>query len=186
MITLFVFSGIRRGELCGLKWSDIDMENKTIDIQRELIYIPQNGLLESTTKTTGSKRVIKIADQAINLLMEYKKAQTIDRVKAGNQWNPNNYIFTREKGDPLHPDSITKWFHNFVVKNNLPDISIHSLRHTNAPLLIANGVNTITVAKRMRHKNPSTTTNIYAHAIKSADENASDVLQNIFIKKSTK
>jgi len=79
----------------------------------------------------------------------------------------------------MHPDSVTSWFRKFVDKNNLPYVSVHSLRHTNASLMIANGVNLTTVAKRLGHATTATTTKIYAHAIKSADEIANDMLENI-------
>lgn len=88
-------------------------------------------------------------------------------------------MFTRDNGLPLHPDTISGWFHKFVMKNNLPDVTIHSLRHTNASLLIANGINLTTVSKRLGHANTATTTKIYAHAIRSADEIAADTLDDI-------
>jgi len=82
----------------------------------------------------------------------------------------------------MHPDSLTAWFKKFIIKYNLPSVSIHSLRHTNASLLIANGVNITTVSKRLGHATTATTTKIYAHAIKSADEAACNTLQNILKK----
>jgi Site-specific recombinase XerD len=88
---------------------------------------------------------------------------------------------------PIHPDTVTSWFKDFVKKNNLPDITLHSLRHTNASLMIANGVDLRTVSKRLGHAQVSTTTNIYSHAIKSADERAADVLGDILtVKKSNR
>ena len=82
----------------------------------------------------------------------------------------------------MHPDSLTAWFKKFITKYNLPSVSIHSLRHTNASLLIANGVNITTVSKRLGHATTATTTKIYAHAIQSADEAACNTLQNILKK----
>lgn len=79
----------------------------------------------------------------------------------------------------MHPDTLTGWFHDFISRSGLPQISIHSLRHTNATLQIAGGVPLTTVANRLGHANASTTTKIYAHAIKSADEAAAEILKNI-------
>ena len=76
----------------------------------------------------------------------------------------------------MHPDSITSWTEGFVKRHDLPKFSPHSLRHTNASLLIANGVNIPTVSKRLGHSTVATTTKIYSHAIQSADEKAADVL----------
>lgn len=180
MIITLIYTGMRRGELCGLKWSDIDFANELMQIDRELLYTPERGIFEDTTKTYGSQRVIKISQLVINSLKEYKKEQTKNRLKSGDSWNDTNYIFTQTNGNPIHPDTLTWWFKKFIRRNpSLPDISIHSLRHTNATLLIANGVNLTTVSKRLGHANTSTTTKIYAHAIKTADEMAANTLDDL-------
>lgn len=179
MITALIYTGMRRGELLGLKWSDIDFKNKTIEIKRTILYLPSKGIFEDTTKTDTSKRVIKVADVVLNLLQEHKKQQNINKLKCGDLWKDNNFIFTAWDGSPFLPDTLTSWFSKFIKKNNLPGVTIHSLRHTNATLLIANGVNVTTVSKRLGHATTATTTKIYAHALKTADEIASDTLQNI-------
>ncbi len=92
----------------------------------------------------------------------------------------NDFIFTQWDGKPIHPDSLTSWLHKFIEKNHLPYTNVHSLRHTNATLLIANGVNVATVSKRLGHSSSDTTTRTYIHAIKSADEAAAEVLQDLF------
>ena len=184
IITVLVYTGMRRGELCGLKWSDIDFKNKLINIQRANLYLAGKGIFEDTTKNNSSQRVIKVSDIVISSLKAYKKQQDIDKFKIGDKWTNTDYIFTTWNGNPIHPDTLTGWFHKFINKNNLPDVCIHSLRHTNATLLIANGVNLTTVAKRLGHANTNTTTKIYAHAIKTADEIAADTLQDILNKSS--
>ena len=98
----------------------------------------------------------------------------------GDRWTDSGKIFTTQYGAPMHPDTLSDWFKKFIRKNNLPDIHLHSLRHTNATLLIASGTNIRTVAKRLGHSTPTTTGNIYAHAIKTADEMAAEKLANIF------
>ena len=178
-ITLLVYTGMRRGELCGLKISDVDFKNKIINIERTNIYMPKRGITEDTTKTTGSKRVIKVSDIALKVLKENIAWQCEQRLLLGDKWINTGYIFTSWNGKPIHPDTLSGWFRDFVRENNLPDICLHSLRHTNASLLIASGVNLTTVAGRLGHANTNTTTKIYAHAIKSADEMAADTLQNI-------
>ena len=113
------------------------------------------------------------------MLKEYIAWQCEQRLLLGDKWINTGYIFTSWNGKPIHPDTLSGWFRDFVRENNLPDICLHSLRHTNASLLIASGVNLTTVAGRLGHANTNTTTKIYAHAIKSADEMAADTLQNI-------
>ncbi len=180
LITLLVYSGMRRGEVCGLKWSDIDFRKKLIHIQRTILYTPQKGVYEDTPKTKGSNRIIKLADIVFSNLEQHRKQQSIRRLQLGDRWHNEDFVFTQWDGKPIHPDSLTSCLHKFIEKNNLPYANIHSLRHTNATLLIANGVNVATVSKRLGHSSSATTTKTYIHAIKSADEAAAEVLQDLF------
>jgi len=107
------------------------------------------------------------------------KVQKEDQLRAGDKWVKTDRIFTQWNGEPIHPDSISGWFREFIQKTDLPQISIHSLRHTNITLLIAAGVPLRTVSYRAGHAQTSTTANIYSHAIRTADEMAADVLDDI-------
>lgn len=179
MITLLLYSGMRRGELCGLEWSDIDFENNIIDISRNSLYLTDKGIFDDTTKTESSKRVIKIPVAASDVMKEHKAEQMKMRFKLGDKWIDSKKVFTQWNGKAIHPDTITGWFQKFIKKNNLPPIHLHSLRHTNATLLIASGADLRTVSKRLGHSNMTTTSNIYTHAIKSADERAAELLGDI-------
>jgi integrase len=179
MITLFLYTGMRRGELCGLEWKDIDFNNGLIDINKSSLYLADKGVFQDDTKNFSSKRVIKVPDQALCLLKDYKQTQGSEKLKLGSKWDEHGKIFTQWNGKPIHPDSVTGWFHDFIDRNRLPYISVHSLRHTNATLLIASGVDLRTVSKRLGHANMTTTGNIYTHAIQSADERAAEALGDI-------
>lgn len=89
----------------------------------------------------------------------------------------NDRLFIKDDSTPMHPDSLTDWTKKFVEKNHLPHFSPHSLRHTHTSLLIASGVNIPTVSRRLGHSSIATTTRVYVHAIQSADEIASDILE---------
>ncbi len=179
IITLLLYTGMRRGELCGLEWSDIDFKNSLIDISKSSLYLPERGIFDDTTKTQSSNRVIKIPSAVIELLTEYKRYQIAERLKLGDKWIDSKKVFTQWNGKPIHPDTITGWFAHFIRRHNLPPIHLHSLRHTNATLLIASGADLRTVSKRLGHSNMTTTANIYTHAIKSADERAAELLGDI-------
>ena len=84
-----------------------------------------------------------------------------------------------ENNSAIHPDTITSWFHDFVLKHDLPYISVHSLRHTNATLQIAGDVPITTVANRLGHANTNTTGKVYAHAIRSVDKAVAETLENL-------
>lgn len=181
MIRLLLFTGLRRGELLGLEWKDIDFDNSTLQICRTSLYLPDKGIFEDETKNATSNRIIKLSQTAISDLKTYKKWQIQQRFMLGDRWGGTNKVFTTNDGKPLHPDTLSRWFSKFIKSHSdkLPPITIHSLRHTNATLQIAGGVPITTVAKRLGHADTVTTSKIYAHAIRSADEAAAETLENL-------
>lgn len=179
IVTLLLYTGMRRGELCGLEWKDIDFERAVISVRRSSLYLSGKGVFEDETKNETSERCMKVSDDVIAMLRIWRAEQAKERLRLGDQWQDNDRLFTAWNGAPIRPDVITAWFHKFVTKNGLPPIHVHSLRHTNATLLIAAGTNLTTVAARLGHANTTTTSKIYAHAIKSADQAAAEALQDI-------
>lgn len=181
MIRLLLFTGLRRGELLGLKWEDVNFDLKVLHIFRTTQYLPGKGVYRDETKNATSNRVIKLSNTAVEDLRKYKVWQMEQQLKTGDQWHDTGYIFTAWDGTQFHPDTLTSWFSSFIKAHAdaLPHITVHSLRHTNATLQIAGGVPLTTVAKRLGHANTVTTSRIYAHAIKSADEAAAETLENL-------
>ncbi len=178
-VTVLLFTGMRRGELLGLKWSDIDFEKQTVNISRSSLYLPGKGVFEDETKNDSSNRVIKIPTAALTSLRSLRLWQTRQRFSLGENWNYTEYVFTALDGTPMHPDTLSGWFHKFIQGTDLPQIHIHSLRHTNATLNIANGVAVTTVAGQLGHANATTTAKIYAHSIKSAQAAAAEMMDTL-------
>ena len=179
IIKVLLYTGMRRGELCGLTWADIDFEKSIIHIQRSSLYLADKGIFEDETKNTTSRRSIKVPTDAMRALQLFQEWQNQQIYLLGDQWQASGRVFTSWNGAPIHPDTISGWFSHFIEKHNLPDISLHSLRHTNATLLIAAGTNLQTVAARLGHSSINTTAKIYAHAIQAADAAAADTLQDL-------
>ena len=179
IVKLLLYTGMRRGELCGLEWKDIDFERAVISVQRSSLYLSGKGVFEDETKNETSERCMKVSDDVTAMLRIWRAEQAKEQLRLGDQWQNSDRLFTAWNGAPIRPDVITAWFHKFVTKNGLPPIHVHSLRHTNATLLIAAGTNLTTVAARLGHANTTTTGKIYAHAIKSADQAAAEALQDI-------
>lgn len=183
-IKLLLYLGLRRGELCGLEWHDIDFEHSVICIRRTSQYISGRGIFTDETKNRSSERAIKAPEDAIATLRQFKAWQMQQRLSVGDQWtaewDEHPRLFTTWNGKPINPNNITVWFERFIKRNDLPPISVHGLRHSNASILIAEGVNLQTVAARLGHADVATTTKIYSHAIKSADAAAAQTLQDIF------
>ncbi len=190
IVQLALFTGCRRGEICGLRWSDIDFDNSLLSIRRSLTSIPGQGQVFSTPKTKRSRRCIKIEPDAVELLRDYRRYQTEERFKVGSRWPreieimgkmvENDLLFTTWDGHPIDPGSVSSWFPGFLREHGLPPVRFHSLRHTNASLLIAAHVPVVTVAGRLGHAQASTTANIYADMIQTSDAAAADALDAVF------
>ncbi len=178
-VEVLLFTGMRRGELMGLEWADIDFDNQTITIQRSLQYLPEVGVFKDETKTKSSHRVIKVPSSALTSLRQYRTWQRLTFFKNGIPWDESGQIFVTQNGTPMHPDTLTSWFRDFIKTTDLPQIHVHSLRHTNATLQIANGVSVTTVAGNLGHSNANTTTKVYAHAIQSAAAASAEMMDSL-------
>ena len=186
-----LFTGARRGEICGLRWSDIDLDAGVMAINRNLSYIANKGTIFDYPKTKKSRRCIKLSDDCIALLKDYKQWQMRELLKVGTFWQrtitieggklvKNDLLFTKPDGKPIDPNVVSSWFPVFLREHGLSPCRFHSLRHSNAALLIAAHVPATTVAGRLGHAQVSTTTNIYAAMIRSSDAAAADALGNVF------
>lgn len=174
LVTFDLLSGLRRGELLGLRWCDVDMDAHTVTIRQTSNYLPGHGVYVGAPKTSSSSRPLLLSTTAIVLLLEYKQWQDTQRAAMGDAWeDTDNRIFTTDAGAPLFPDTITKWFSSFVAHSGLPKVTIHSLRHTYASLMIVDGVPLVVVSHQLGHAQTSTTANIYSHVIASAEVRAS-------------
>lgn len=179
-ILLMLLTGLRRSELLGLEWEDIDWKEKTIRISRTSHYLPQHGVFTDITKNETSNRFLIISDQVIQTLQKQYQWQLQQQKRLGVNWEQSNRVVTSPDGSPMHPDRLSHWFGKFIKRTDLPPIHLHSLRHTYATLCIAKGVPITAVAAQLGHASVSTTTTIYAHAIKSAQIAAADKVGKIF------
>ena len=177
---LFLFSGIRRGELCGLEWQDIDFQNQTITVSRASQYQEGKGVTEVTTKNKTSDRQIDVTAFVIAVLIEYRQWWRENKMNLGDQWQgEKERLFIQGNGKPISPDTINHWLRKFIKKNDLPYITPHGLRHTFSTLQITAGVDLRTLQERTGHSNASTLLDIYSHAIKSAQKNAALALDYV-------
>ena len=173
LITFDLLSGLRRGELAGLRWTDVDIDAQTITITQTSNYLPGRGVYTDTPKTANSHRPLRLSRSAFLLLLEYRQWQDAQRASLGDAWeDKDERVFTTDFGAPMFPDSISQWFAKFIRRTGLPKVTVHSLRHTYASLMIADGVPLVVVSHQLGHAQASTTANIYAHAIKSAEVKA--------------
>ncbi|HAG12059.1 MAG TPA: site-specific integrase [Desulfotomaculum sp.] len=183
MVYLAVYSGSRLGEIAGLEWADVDFKNNLLQVCRASQYLTGQGIFTKEPKNESSKRIMAMPPLVMDLLKKYKAWQNEERLKCGDAWDKNSdRLFTKWNGQPIFPTTPTSWFRKFRRRHNLPEVKFHGLRHTNASLLIGQGVDIQTVAKRLGHTKATTTTNIYSHFLRRPDREAADKLQNLFSK----
>ena len=173
-IYLSVDTGIRASELAGLTWDKIDFDNRKLVINIQRQYVSGYGVFEKSPKTENGNRPVTISKSVIEKLKAYKDYCDNNKIEFGTAYTDSPYVFVHSDGKPLHPHRPYKWFTEFLIRHNLPRITLHQLRHTNASLLIAADMDIVTVSKRLGHSDPSVTQKIYAHMIDSKELEAAN------------
>ena len=158
MILLLLYTGMRRGELCGLEWKDIDFTERRLSIVRTSQYIGHGQIITKEPKTRSGRRELSLSPTLCTLLKDYRVWQNTRRLRTGERWVNTDRLFTQSNGEPIYPDTVTEWFAKFLtnVIPDLPKVTLHSLRHTNATLMIAEGVHICKVTQTVRSCNIST------------------------------
>lgn len=175
VITFDLLSGLRRAEFLGLRWCDVDLDERMLYVRQTWNYISSEGCYVDTPKSATSERPLRISRTAVLLLLEYKRWQDAQREALGDAWrDKDDRIFTNDEGAPMFPDSVTQWFTKFVKRTGLPKVTVHSLRHTYASLMIADGTPLVIVSHNLGHAQTSTTSNIYSHVIAAAEAKAAE------------
>lgn len=175
----------RRGEVAGLRWEKIDFKNCLVKIDSSLISTKQNGIVETTTKT-NDVRYILIPEETIDLLKFHKQEQLLLKQINGDRWIETGYVFTRDNGEPMNPESITGWLSDFSKRHGLRHIHPHMLRHTGASNYIANGIDIAAVSELLGHANVSTTFYFYIHAIKEYRAKTANCMADLMYSRSRK
>lgn len=178
-VNLLLASGCRRGELLGLKWDKVDWVKRTIRIDCAMHYAADRGLFEGPPKTRDSIRTLVIPEETMELLREHKLWQEEEMISQGPKWKESAYIFTGEHGGPMNPSQLGNWLTRFEKRHGLPHLNPHAFRHTMTSLLLFSGVDSISVSHRLGHSSVATTTNIYGHLMKQAEEQISGRMEEI-------
>lgn len=181
-LLLMAATGLRRGEVCGLKWADLT-EDGVLTVQRSRVRLTIDGVRQTITKEPkrrSSIRTVTVPTSLLAMLEEWRRTQAVELVLKGA--NREDWLFTNLKGHPLVPSTLTT-----AVKHTAASIGVqlspHQLRHAHATLLLAAGVPVRAVSERLGHANPTVTMNVYAHLTKGlrdhATEAASDIMSTL-------
>ena len=179
---LIIATGMRRGECCGLKWCDIDWEQRSIHICRNAVKVTDEEIFVKEPKTRAGDRYVYFSAEMESLLREYQKeCRYITETYDQRQLTADDFLFRRQGAQlPMTPTTFTYRFKLILKKNGLPqELNVHSLRHTAASLMIAGGTDVATVAGILGHSQPSTTLDIYTHAFDKNKKAASAGLQGM-------
>ena len=172
-------TGMRKGELLGLKWSDLDWVRGTIRVQRQVQRIPYEGILFRPPKTRAGRRTIQLGEQTLDLLREHWQRQQLEMQVAGENWEDQNLIFPSTVGTPLGESNILKDFKKRLEEAQVKQIRFHDLRHTAASLMLNHGVPVLVVSKILGHSKVSTTLDIYGHLVPVMQEEAARIMDEI-------
>jgi integrase len=160
---LAALTGMRRGEVLGLRWGDIDLGVARITVRHALISVAYD-VRESTTKSHQA-RVVDLDPRTIEQLAAHRDRQEVERALWGDDYQDRGLVFCKEDGTPLHPDTFTQSFRTAIARTDLPRIRLHDLRHTHATIALAAGVPVKVVAERLGHQSPAFTMRQYVHAL---------------------
>lgn len=169
--TVLAMTGVRRGEALGLRWSDVDLEAGRIAIRQTLVAVGYH-VEYSTPKTKKGRRSVALDPGTVATLKSWRATQNAERLAWGPAWTDVGLVFTREDGEALHPDRVTKMFDGHVKRAGLQRIRLHDLRHTHATLALAAGVHPKVVSERLGHATVALTLDVYSHAIPAMEEDA--------------
>ncbi|MBD8033040.1 tyrosine-type recombinase/integrase [Solibacillus sp. A46] len=174
---LAIYTGLRRGEILGLKWSDVDFINKTIHVQRSLAYIPKKGYILTSTKTRKSNRIIPISDMVVKALVNHRKQQEIWKEQLGEQYQEEDLVICTETGSKQDPRNVLRALKRLITTSGVTQIRFHDFRHTHASILISNSIDVVKVSKRLGHPNARITLETYAHLVPNEDNDLADVFE---------
>ena len=154
--------GLRREEICGLRWDSVDFQHRKIHI-RAARTMAGSRVIEKETKNRSSTRILYMGDDIYHLLTKEQHRQAENRLAYSAAWSDTGYVIVDQLGTPLRPNQISLTFTQFIRTHNLPPLTLHGLRHTFATVASAQGAPLFDIGKALGHSTPATTGRIYTH-----------------------
>lgn len=171
------FTGLRRGELCALRWADVDLINQVVTVRTQLVHTGAQRLEGKPKTRSGEDRRLDIGSRVVGALLAHQLAQQAEREAAGSAYQDNDRVFCREDGADLDPDNVSRIFRRLVTKAGLRQVRLHDVRHGAASLMLASGTDIAVVSKRLGHSTLSLTADTYSHLIGGIGRQAADAAE---------
>lgn len=167
-----IMTGLRRGELLGLRWQDLDLEGGTAYIRQSLQWLSREGFSFRQPKTSGSRRSVALAPSSIRVLKEHRARQLEERLLLGSAYKDNDLVFCNVVGTPINPGNLRRDWVKIARSASLTGLRFHDLRHVHASLLLIEGVHPKIVSERLGHSDVRITLNTYSHVLPGLQEQA--------------
>lgn len=184
ILNLYIFGGMRIGEICGLTWDDVDFDNNRILIRNNLVYTKKDGKMKfvmRTTKTQSGIREIALPKHVINILKNEKVRQNILKLKGLKKKKEYDTVCLSTSNTYYNPSSFRRSYKAFIEKIGLDYKKPHALRHSHVSMLVNSNVDIKTIQHRIGHANIGTTLNTYSHVFKETDINASAKVEDLLL-----
>lgn len=180
IITLALTSAMRLGEILALRWEDVDLEGRMLQVRHTVDYIKGQGWVESEPKTESGRRSIRLTHIAVDALREHRISQLEIKQKAGAAWEEQGLVFPNRNGGYFRRPRLYAIFKKLLQEAGLPDMHFHDLRHNAATILLTMGVSMKAVQEILGHGSIVTTMNIYGHVLPTTHQEAMDDMDSWF------
>jgi len=180
MWVLFLTTGVRRGELAGLRWDDVELDRATMAIVRNRVSAGRGKAVSThQPKTRRGRRNVALDVTSVDVLRSHRTAQLEEHLRLGPAWVDSGYVFCGADGAPLHPDTITATFQAIIRDLDVPRIRLHDLRHTSATLALKAGIHPKVVSERLGHATVSITLDLYSHVLDGMQAEAAEQISAV-------
>lgn len=180
LFKLAVLTGLRRGELLGLRWQDLDLQNNVASIRQTLVRSTEGNLRFQTPKSSTGERTVALTHRVIHTLQQHRERQQEKREEVGSGWQGEDHdlVFTNAVGAPVDPSNLRRTYDKVLEENDLPMIRFHDLRHTHATLMLRNGEHPKVVSERLGHSRVQITLDRYSHVLPNMQDEAAQDLED--------
>jgi integrase len=180
LVHLAAMTGMRRGELLGLRWRDVDLDGATLHVRQTLKRLPGNRLGYGPPKTHRSSRPVALSPETVRSLRAHRSRQAEDRLKLGPAYQDDDLVFATAVGTPIDPSNLHRAWKQIVGRAGLAGVRFHDLRHAHATIMLTEGVHPKIVSERLGHATIGITLDTYSHVLPGLQAEAAAVLDRVF------